>query len=245
VRVLQVLDSPTHGTGCTLPDDIPGQVNSSGPHSFSFFSARQAAASAADTQSANHSTWTNDNAATSGLQLPQQVSHANSARSSPSSHSSQSTVQLPAVPSCLTPQQGGASNGGPARWGLDMRGTEHKSKAMQAAGRAGKGPVNEVVCGAMMLAYERAGKWEQVSHFTVLLLVACAATSGHDALPKSRCKRAFLAIVAKIRVKSCPGSFRANTDVGMLTLQQYPIIHGVTHDCMYLYPQGVWHRMSA
>ncbi|KAL0044814.1 hypothetical protein WJX82_010409 [Trebouxia sp. C0006] len=56
---------------------------------------------------------------------------------------------------------GGASNGGPARWGLDMRGTEHKSKAMQAAGRAGKGPVNEVVCGAMMLAYERAGKWEQ------------------------------------------------------------------------------------
>ncbi|DBA66999.1 TPA: hypothetical protein ACH3X2_002107 [Trebouxia sp. C0005] len=157
----QVLDSPTHGTGCTLPDDIPGQVNSSSPHNFSFFSAHQAAASAADTQSANHSTWTNDNAATSGLQLPQQAPHANSASSSPSSHSSQSTVQLPAVPSCLTPQQGGASNGGPARWGLDMRGTEHKSKAMQAAGRAGKGPVNEVVCGAMMLAYERAGKWEQ------------------------------------------------------------------------------------
>jgi len=164
VHVLQVLDSPTHGTGCTLPDEIPGQVNFSGPQNFSFFSARQAAASAADTQSANHSTWTNDNAATSGLQLPQQVPHANSASSSPSSHSSQSTVQLPAVPSCLTPQQGGASNGGPARWGLDMRGTEHKSKAMQAAGRAGKGPVNEVVCGAMMLAYERAGKWEQVRH---------------------------------------------------------------------------------
>lgn len=44
-----------------------------------------------------------------------------------------------------------------------MRGTEHKSKAVQAAGRVGKGPINEVVCGAMMLAYERAGKWEQVS----------------------------------------------------------------------------------
>ena len=45
-----------------------------------------------------------------------------------------------------------------------MRGTEHKSKTVQAAGRVGKGPINEVVCGAMMLAYERAGKWEQVSH---------------------------------------------------------------------------------
>jgi hypothetical protein len=179
VHVLQVLDSPTHGTGCTLPDDIPGQVNSSGPHNFSFFSARQAAASAADTQSTNHPTWTNDNAATSGLQLPQQVPHANSASSSPSSYSSQSTVQLPAVPSCLTPQQGGASNGGPARWGLDMRGTEHKSKAMQAAGRAGKGPVNEVVCGAMMLAYERAGKWEQVSHCCpTAVCMCCSMLSG-------------------------------------------------------------------
>lgn len=46
-----------------------------------------------------------------------------------------------------------------------MRGTEHKSKTVQAAGRVGKGPINEVVCGAMMLAYERAGKWEQVRHF--------------------------------------------------------------------------------
>ena len=51
-----------------------------------------------------------------------------------------------------------------------MRGTEHKSKAVQAAGRAGKGPINEVVCGAMMLAYERAGKWEQVSLLPFLLV---------------------------------------------------------------------------
>ncbi len=154
-----MLDSPIHGTGCTLPDDIPGQVNFSPPQSFSFFSASQAAASA-DNRSPNQIQWTNDNAATSGLQLPHQTPQATSPGSS---HSSQGTVQMPAVPSCLTPQQGGASNGGPARWGLDMRGTEHKSKATQAAGRAGKGPVNEVVCGAMMLAYERAGKWEQVS----------------------------------------------------------------------------------
>ena len=162
---MQVLDSPTHRTGCTLPDDIPGQVNFSPPQNFSFFSDRQAAPSADPSQPANQIAWTNDSAATSGLQLPPQTPQPASGASSPSSssHSSHSTVQLPAVPSCLTPQQGGASNGGPARWGLDMRGTEHKSKASQAAGRAGKGPVNEVVCGAMMLAYERAGKWEQVS----------------------------------------------------------------------------------
>ena len=158
--IIQVLDSPTHGTGCTLPNDIPGQVNSSPPQSFSFFSARQAASSAGEAQSGSNTTWANNNAAANGLQRPATTPAPSSAGSS---HSSQSTVQLPAVPSCLTPQQGGASNGGPARWGLDMRGTEHKSKA-QAAGRAGKGPINEVVCGAMMMAYERAGKWQQVGH---------------------------------------------------------------------------------
>lgn len=63
-----------------------------------------------------------------------------------------------------------------------MRGTEHKSKAVQAAGRVGKGPINEVVCGAMMLAYERAGKWEQVSPclaiFSVLLSVCAIDNKG-------------------------------------------------------------------
>lgn len=86
---------------------------------------------------------------------------------------------MPAVPSCLSspPQQGRAPNGGPARWGLDMRGTEHKSKAVQAAGRLGKGPINEVVCGAMMLAYERAGKWEQVGFILrVFLFFPCICT---------------------------------------------------------------------
>ena len=53
-------------------------------------------------------------------------------------------------------------DGDHAKWGLDMR--EHKPKALQPPGRSGKGPINEVVCGAMMLAYERAGKWEQVGH---------------------------------------------------------------------------------
>lgn len=170
-HMLQVLDSPTHA-GCTLPDNIPGQANVSQPSSFSFFSAPQAAASSAAAPPGLQTTWTN--AATSGLQLPHQIPQpvAQQPGSAGSSHSSQSTAQLPAVPSCLAPppQQQGlpASSGGPARWGLDMRGTEHKSKAVQAAGRAGKGPINEVVCGAMMLAYERAGKWEQVSHAKLL-----------------------------------------------------------------------------
>ena len=169
----QVLDSPTHA-GCTLPDDIPGQVNFSQPQSFSLFSAASQAAAFSATQSGQPVTWST--AATSRLQLPQQSPQQPG--SAGSSHSTQSTVQLPAVPSCLTsqPQQAQQGAGGAARWGLDMRGTEHKSKTVQAAGRVGKGPINEVVCGAMMLAYERAGKWEQVSH----CLTAWCHGSGPD-----------------------------------------------------------------
>lgn len=177
--MLQVLDSPTHA-GCTLPASIPGQANALQPQSsFSFFSASQAAASSAaaapQLQLHCQPTWTN--ASTSGLQLPQQIPQPTPPQpgSAGSNQSSQSTAHMPAVPSCLSspPQRSPACNGGPARWGLDMRGTEHKSKAVQAAGRVGKGPINEVVCGAMMLAYERAGKWEQVSPRPAIFLLLC------------------------------------------------------------------------
>lgn len=160
----QVLDSPTHAGGCTLPTEIPGQVNFSPPQSFSFFGVAPAPAAApANAQSGQ--SWTYNNAATSGLQLTQQ-STAGSAGSSPNSKSASSTAQAPSFsPSTAsvrsTPPS--RSTGGPAKWGLDMRGTEHKSKQPQSTSRGNKGPVNEVVCGAMMLAYERAGKWEQVS----------------------------------------------------------------------------------
>lgn len=184
---LQVLDSPTHA-GCTLPDNIPGQANPPQFQSFSFFSAAQAAASssvAAPQQPLNRKpTWTNPTI--SGLQLPHQVpvqalqqplQQPGSAGGDQSSH-----AHMPAVPSCLSSfsQQGHPLNGGPARWGLDLRGTEHKSRTVQAAGRVGKGPINEVVCGAMMLAYERAGKWEQVSlTLQMFLFFSGMCTSDH------------------------------------------------------------------
>ena len=183
------MDSPTHA-GCTLPDNIPGQANAPQFQSFSFFSTSQAAAapsSAATPQQPLKPKPTWSNPTVSGLQLPQQVplQALQQPGSAGSDQSSQSTAHMPAVPSCLSspPQQGSAPNGGPARWGLGFRGTEHKSKAVQAAGRAGKGPINEVVCGAMMLAYERAGKWEQVSftlQFSVLSinLYVCWTPSG-------------------------------------------------------------------
>ena len=57
-----------------------------------------------------------------------------------------------------------------AKWGLEMRGNEHRSKLPGRPVRpvtAAKTPLNEVVCGAMMLAYERAGKWNEVSACTL------------------------------------------------------------------------------
>jgi len=53
-----------------------------------------------------------------------------------------------------------------AKWGLEMRGNEHKSKAPGRVVRpaGARSAMNEVVCGAMMLAYERAGKWDEVMH---------------------------------------------------------------------------------
>ena len=51
-----------------------------------------------------------------------------------------------------------------AKWGLEMRGNEHRSQAPGRGARpaGARSAMNEVVCGAMMLAYERAGKWDEV-----------------------------------------------------------------------------------
>lgn len=60
-----------------------------------------------------------------------------------------------------------------AKWGLEMRGDEHRCRAAggraqhlrslsHAGGAGARTPLNEVVCGAMMLAYERGGKWNEV-----------------------------------------------------------------------------------
>lgn len=49
---------------------------------------------------------------------------------------------------------------------------------------ANRGPLNEVVCGAMMLAYERSGCWQQVNIAPLLarngFLESWAVGHGHD-----------------------------------------------------------------
>ncbi len=67
-----------------------------------------------------------------------------------------------------------------AKWGLEMRGNEHKSKAPGRVVRpaGARSAMNEVVCGAMMLAYERAGKWDEV-----MLCLSCSYFRGCEESP--------------------------------------------------------------
>ena len=63
-----------------------------------------------------------------------------------------------------------------AKWGLEMRGDEHRNKAPGRAARpvGARSAMNEVVCGAMMLAYERGGKWSEVERPRLQRLAACS-----------------------------------------------------------------------
>ena len=84
--------------------------------------------------------WTNDNAAVSGLSLSLQLE------------------DLPSVAStaaAATAAVAGANNSVPA--GDPAHGGLLRLKPLPK----GRGPVNEVVCGALMLAYERAGRWQE------------------------------------------------------------------------------------
>lgn len=79
---------------------------------------------------------------------------------------------------CGVPKQVVSNVVSGAKWGLEMRGNEHRSKLpgrpVRPAAPA-KTPLNEVVCGAMMLAYERAGKWNEVGPYrSVLPCSQCA-----------------------------------------------------------------------
>ena len=72
-----------------------------------------------------------------------------------------------------------------AKWGLEMRGDEHRAKggapraaARPPAGGAARTPLNEVVCGAMMLAYERVGKWNEVRFSLLLCGLTLVCSSG-------------------------------------------------------------------
>lgn len=95
-------------------------------------SVPQAAAASAELQTAQQGgAWTNDNAAVRGLSFHLDLE--------------------PAVPAALPVATAGATlaNVLPAP-GLKLRPLPR-----------GRGPVNEVVCGALMLAYERVGKWAE------------------------------------------------------------------------------------
>lgn len=49
-----------------------------------------------------------------------------------------------------------------SRFGLELRSAELRTRAHGRCTARNRGPVNEVVCGALMAAYERAGLWSKV-----------------------------------------------------------------------------------
>ena len=92
---------------------------------------QQAAAAAAAASGQPAAAWTNDNAAVRGLSL-----HLDDLQGAP---------LAPPLPAAAV-----AGNAVPAAGLAKLRPLPK-----------GRGPVNEVVCGALMLAYERAGKWQE------------------------------------------------------------------------------------
>ena len=102
-----------------------------------------------------------------------------------------------------------------AKWGLEMRGNEHRSKAPGRAPRpaSARMAMNEVVCGAMMLAYERAGKWDEVRcaprtppHSPVLALSRSTLPDGWpspQARPTARSRPGGIAITAMLQMLRC------------------------------------------
>ena len=136
----------------SLPDDLPGQSNC-GESNFSYFSAEAAAAAPASgtasplsAQGSVAGFWTGGNPAISGLSLGQDV---------------RPTSGLTSVLAHQSAAPGRGAEWGPSTEARQQQGNGGELR-MQPAGN--KGVLNEVVCGTLMLAYERAGLWEQVSH---------------------------------------------------------------------------------
>lgn len=141
----------------TLPDDLPGQSNC-GESSFSYFSADSPAATPASGASSPLSTqgspsgfWTGGNPAISGLSLSGTLD----------------VRPTSSLTSALAHQSAATSRG--AEWGATASPLQQQAGAAPRLQQAGnKGVLNEVVCGTLMLAYERAGMWEQVSYSQIL-----------------------------------------------------------------------------
>ena len=134
----------------SLPDDLPGQSNC-GESAFSYFGAETPQTEAGSTNSPDSTActgfWTGGNAATSGISLGQGPTRRNSSLTS--AIAQQTTVN------------GGSSMRRTAEWTSSPM-QQQMAGVLRAPPLSNKGVLNEVVCGTLMLAYERAGLWEEV-----------------------------------------------------------------------------------
>ncbi len=135
---MQVLMPPERDLAAGLPDELPGQSNCA-EASLSHHDASSAAASPA---ALFGGVWNSSNPAVSGLSLGQ--------------------AQLQAAAAALRAPSPASADGGvgpllPADW---LAASPSRLPSLRPSGS--KPVLNEVVCGTLMLAYERAGLWEQV-----------------------------------------------------------------------------------
>jgi pentatricopeptide repeat protein len=164
----------------SLDDDDEESTNSTSgvhkpgapPAGFSYFSAAAAAPSspvAPSTPDATHTApaaaWTTSNAASRGLQFDlgsalnagefEKIDLHHATEAKPVAH--KAAAATPAAKKTAP-----SSSSAPSA--VSNNNNNHNSamanNAMNSI-KGGRGVVNEVVCGALMLAYERAGKWEQ------------------------------------------------------------------------------------
>ena len=139
----QVLLAAEPDLAAGLPDELPGQSNCD-DGALSYFSAASSAAAAAAAAPASlfGGVWSGSNPSVSGLSL---------GRFQPQ----------PAPASALNTPRPGMEASAAARpdWAAT---SPSRLASLRPSGI--KPVLNEVVCGTLMLAYERAGLWEQVRH---------------------------------------------------------------------------------
>ena len=109
-----------------------------------------------------------------------------------------------------------------AKWGLEMRGNEHRSKAPGRAPRpaSARTAMNEVVCGAMMLAYERAGKWDEVRWPQHPLFLSPVLALSWSMLPYR-----LLSPQAKPIARSWPGGIAIRSKVASAKVASVLLVH--------------------
>ena len=129
---MQVLMPPEPDLAAGLPDELPGQSNCA-EAGFGHHDAAANRAAAASPASLFGGVWSSSNPAVSGLSL------------------GQTQLQAASAP------DNGVRPLLPADW---LAASPSRLPSLRPS--CGKPVLNEVVCGTLMLAYERAGLWEQV-----------------------------------------------------------------------------------